>query len=260
MRVGFVTQTHTGDVGYAEAVAQAAAFGFEYVELYMDGATERTRFDHDRFVSLLDDRGLDLLVHLPFLDLDLGTPREAVRRGALDELRACVRDAAEMGAEKAVLHPYSNATPPEYRPAEVHPIIVDSVAELDGFARDLDVELCAENLPGVQLSIHDFDRLFDGTEASMTLDTGHARVDGLDESEIAAFLDSHLDRVSHLHLNETRGPRDEHLPFGSGTLDFEAVLAPLLDADWDGTASIEAYTFDADYLELSKRKLDALLA
>ncbi|WP_101295739.1 sugar phosphate isomerase/epimerase family protein [Halegenticoccus soli] len=260
MRTGFVTQTHTGDVAASEAAAQAAAFGFDFVELYMDGATERTRLDRAALSEALSDRGLDLLVHLPFADLDLGSPRDRIREASIEEQKVCIEDAAGMGAEKAVLHPSSDATPPEWEPEEIYPAIVESVNDLDAFARDRGLEICVENLPGVPLTIDEFDLVFDGTDASMTLDTGHARVDGFEAGDIAAFLEAHLNRVSHLHLNDTRGPRDEHLPFGSGTLDFPTALAPLFDADWDGTASLEVYTFDADYLELGKRKLDALLA
>ena len=46
---------------------------------------------------------------------------------------------------------------------------------------------------------------------------------------------------------------------GSGTTDFATALAPLLDG-WEGTLSVEVYTYDFDYLETSKRKLDGALA
>jgi sugar phosphate isomerase/epimerase len=189
----------------------------------------------------------------------LGSPRDRVREASIDEQRACLDVAADLGAEKAVLHASSHATPPEWQPEEIFPLLLDSVRELDEIGRERDVEICVENLPGVSFTIHEIDLVLDETDASMTLDTGHARVDGMEAEDIAAFLRERRDRVSHVHANETRGPKDEHLPFGSGTLDFETALAPLR-ADWDGTVSLEIYSFDAEYLRLSKRKLDELLA
>ena len=93
----------------------------------------------------------------------------------------------------------------------------------------------------------------------MTLDTGHARVDGMDAAEIAEFLDEHGERVSHVHVNDSRQAADEHVPTGSGNLDFETALAPLREG-WTGTVSAEVFTFDFDYIELSKEKLDGYLS
>ncbi|WP_240334499.1 sugar phosphate isomerase/epimerase [Halorussus sp. MSC15.2] len=163
-----------------------------------------------------------------------------------------------MGAEKAVLHAGTSARPPEWQLDEVAPHLLDSVRILDRFAADRDVEICVENLPGIPLTVHDFDRVFDETEASMTFDTGHARVDGMDADEMADFLADRGDRVSHVHVNDAREAADEHVPTGSGTLDFETALAPLR-GDWTGTVSAEVYTFDFDYLELSAEKLDGYL-
>ncbi len=259
IRTGFVTQTHTGDVTASEAVEQADTFGFDFLELYMDGATERRRLDRESFVDAVEDADLALLVHLPFVDLDLGTPRDDVRDAALAEHRACLDAAAEMGAEKAVLHASTHATYPEWDAETTHPRMLDAVRQLDDHGGEVGVEVCVENLPGVSFTVHEFDRVFEETDASMTFDTGHARVDGMDADASAAFLDDHRDRVSHVHVNDARGAKDEHVPTGSGTTEFEAILAPLLD-DWTGTVSAEVYTFDADYLELSKRKLDEVLA
>lgn len=259
IRQGFVTQTHTGAVTYQESIAFGADVGLDFVELYMDGATERHAVDAREVQRLCTDVGLDLLVHLPFVDLDLGTPRERVREACLDEQRACIRDAAEMGAEKAVLHASSHATPPEWDRGDVFPNALESIRRLDDFGADHDVEVCVENLPGVMPTIHDFETIFAETDAAMTLDTGHARVDGMDAVEIATFLREHADRVSHVHANDARGPQDEHVPTGSGTMDFTAAFEPLVESGWDGTVSLEVYTFDFDYLALSARKLDECL-
>ncbi|MFC7079911.1 sugar phosphate isomerase/epimerase family protein [Halorussus caseinilyticus] len=258
VRRGYVTQTHTGAVPWDEALRSASRIGFDFAELYMDGATERTRLDPNAVGSLAAEEGLDLLVHLPFVDLEIGSPRNAVREGSLSEQRACIEAAAEMGAEKAVLHAGTSARPPEWELEEVAPNLLDSIRVLDRFAADRDVEICVENLPGVPFTVRHFDRVFAETEASMTFDTGHARVDGMDADETADFLADHGDRISHVHVNDAREDADEHVPTGSGTTDFGTALAPLREG-WEGTVSVEVYTFDFDYLALSAEKLDEYL-
>ncbi|WP_435154408.1 sugar phosphate isomerase/epimerase family protein [Haladaptatus sp. DFWS20] len=258
VRTGYVTQTHTGDVPWQAAIEKGANLGFDFAELYMDGATERTKIDTEAVRSLADAEGIDLLVHLPFVDIEIGSPRAGIREASREEQKACIETAEAMDAEKAVLHASSHATPPEWTVEDVEPHLLAAIRELDSFGEERGVEICVENLPGILFTVHDFDRVFSETDASMTFDTGHARVDGMVAEDIAAFLAAHGDRISHIHLNDARGPVDEHVPTGSGTLDFQTALEPIRDG-WSGTVSIEVYTFDFDYLELSKRKLDGYL-
>lgn len=257
-RTGFVSQTHSGDAALEDWIDRGGAAGFDFVEVYMDGASARDALDPDAVVARADDVGLDVLVHLPFVDLDLGTPRDRVRDAALEELERCLDVAAELGAEKAVVHPSSHATPPEWDESVVEPRIVDAVADLDATAADRGVELCAENMPGGYFVLSSFDGLLEATEVATTFDTGHARVDGYDAEAMAAYLDAHRDRVSHVHVNDARSDADEHVPTGSGTTDFATALAPLR-GDWDGTLSLEVFTYDFDFLELGREKLHAAL-
>ena len=258
LRTGFVSQTHSGDAALDDWIERGGESGFDFVEVYMDGATTRESLDPESVADAAGDQGVDVLVHLPFADVDLGTPRDRVRDASIAELEACLRTAAEMGAEKAVIHPSSRADPPEWDRDVVEPRILDAVADLDEFAADEGVTLCAENLPGGYFTLDRFDPLFKATDAAMTFDTGHARVVGYDEDDVAAYLDAHRDRVSHVHINDSRAAADEHVPTGSGTIDFATALAPLADG-WDGTLSLEVYTFDFDYLDVSRRKLHAAL-
>lgn len=255
---GFVSQTHSGDAPLDEWIERGASAGFDFVEVYMDGATERGNLDPEAVARTARSNGIDVSAHLPFVDLDLGTPRDRMRDASVEELKACLRTAARMEAEKAVIHPSSHADWPEWDAEVVEPRIVEAVAELDAFAADHGVELCAENLPVGHYTLGAFDSLLDATRVSMTFDTGHARVDGFDERGMASFLDEWRDRVSHVHVNDGRADEDEHVPTGSGTTDFATALAPLADG-WDGTLSIEVFTFDFDYVEMSRRKLHAAL-
>lgn len=257
-RIGFVTQTHTGEVTPLESIQWASSLGYDFVELYLDGASERTGLDREAITVALEESGVDCLVHLPFVDLDLGTPRNKVREGSIRELRACLDAAADLGAEKAVLHATTHATEPEWDERTTKPRILASVRELEAYATARGIELCVENLPDDIYSIRTIEEVLAETDASLTVDTGHARVSGFSPAETAEFLADHRDRVSHIHVNDARRARDEHVPVGSGTTDFETIFEPV-NTDWAGTFSVEAYTFDKQYMQLSKEKLDACL-
>ncbi|WP_458209051.1 sugar phosphate isomerase/epimerase family protein [Haladaptatus sp. NG-SE-30] len=253
-KTGFVTQV---GMNYEEAFEIAGDLDFDYVELMMDGGTERQRVDPDAVRERAEECDIDLAVHLPFA-LDIGSPFEHVRTGAVREVQAAIETAVAFGATKGVVHASSKAWKPAWDDDELGSNIVESVRVLDDDARERGFEICVENIPGGWFSIHDFDRIFDETDASMTLDTGHARIDGLDSEDIASFVGEHDDRISHFHLNDTRLQKDEHLPFGAGTIDFRAIF-DALPADWGGTLSLEVFTLDYGYIETSKTYLDELL-
>ncbi len=256
--IGFVTQL---GMDRSEALRAAENYGFDYVELMMDGAGARPRLEDDAstLADAFDDHGLDCLVHLPFGGIDVGSPFEHVRAGSVAEIEANLDLAAALGATKAVLHPVSRAWSHAWDDDHLRGCVVESVRELDEYGDGRGVELCAENIPHGVMRTHDFPRLFSETDVSMTLDTGHARMDGRDSGGIASFASQYHDRISHFHLNDTRQTQDEHLPFGAGDIDFERIFRSLPDR-WDGTLSLEVFTHDYDYIGKSKSRLDDVLA
>lgn len=256
--IGFVTQL---GMGLPDAVAIAADHGYDYVEVMLDGAGARDRLAprRDELRTALSDRGVDCTVHLPFGSIDPGSPFDAVRSGAVAELEAHLDLASALGATKATVHPTTDAWAPAHDDETVGDAIVESVRHLDGYAADRDVELVAENIPKGRFDTNGIDELLDRTAVSMCLDTGHARVDGRDDGGIAALIDAHADRISHFHLNDVRGPSDEHLPIGAGFVDFERLFRALPD-DWTGTLSAEVFTHDAGYLGHSLDRIEESLS
>lgn len=256
-RVGFVTQL---PMALDRQLAFAGEAGFEYVEILMDGPTTYRRLADraDAIRETLADGGLDLLVHLPF-PTDIGSPYPGVRNGAVTTQRRCLDVAADLGAEKAVLHPETAAWDVAWAHEDVRGHIDESVASLTGYAAENGIEICAENIFGSAYTIETIDQLLAATDASMTLDTGHARVTGYDAADTAAFVAEHGDRISHVHLNDTRTPQDEHLPFGAGTIEFGTIFDAFAD-DWAGTLSLEVGTDSMEYLRHSKDALDERLS
>ena len=194
---------------------------------------------------------------MPFA-VDIGSPFTPVRGGSVAELIATLDLVTKLGGEKAVFHPSSRAWDLGWTDGELAPLITESVREVTLAARERNVEPCVENVINGPYSIQGFDALLRETDASMTFDTGHARLAGFSRDESARFLDRHRERVSHVHLSDNRGGSDEHLPVGLGTVDFETVLSPLLDSSWAGTITHEVGTTELGYIEQSKRCFGAL--
>jgi len=241
------------------AFAFAAAEGFDHVELNGEHAFRRGRVDPDAVRSLAADHDLGLVVHLPYR-LDACSPHEHVREGGRRELEAAIDLAAGFGADRAVAHAQTLAHEQTWERAEIRGYVVETARRLQEYGADAGVEICVENLKGHHFDVHDFPALFERTDAAMCLDTGHAHVSGMDLAAQADLLREYGDRITHVHLNDTRrDDDDEHLPVGLGCLDFAALVAAMVETDWSGTCTHEVFGFDLAYVATGKERFDAVL-
>ena len=74
------------------------------------------------------------------------------------------------------------------------------------------------------------------------------------------FIDRFHDRIGHIHANDNFGKEDNHLPIGTGTVDFLKVIKALKKVAYDATITLEVFSRDRDYLKISKEKLKAMFA
>ena len=250
------------EMAFARATAWAAAEGFAFVELLLDGpyARERVVDRVDEFRAALADAGVGIVVHLPFA-ADPGVPFGPVRAGVVEELVAGMDLAVDLGAEKVVFHPSSDAWGLGWDERETRGFVHDALDDLVPAARDRGLVPCLENVVSSYYDATALPELLDRyPDAAVTFDTSHALLAGMDEAAMAAFLETHADRVAHLHLVDTRGDRDEHLHPGMGTIDFGTVLSGAADAGWSGTATMEVGTAHYDTIALGKRHVEDVLA
>lgn len=257
IRKGFVEQP---DMELQEAIDRAGEFGFDFLEVMMDGDNHRDALvvENEEIQEWTEEAGISLMAHLPF-SFHIGSPHEHVRHGSIEEIRDCIETAARLGVEKVVIHASSSAWSSVWGEDEIHGFILDAVDELDGAAVDHGVEVCVENVPGGSFTTQDFDTLFEQTDAAMTLDTGHAVRDGMSEREIADFIHANAERISHVHVNDVMGEDIDHVPFGAGRVDFEPIMRAFRESGWAGTLSLEPFTHSFDYVLFSKEKLDELI-
>lgn len=255
LRQGLMIE-HT--VEFERAVAFAVEHQFDFVELNMEYTFHRERVEPDAVKSVIEENGLDVIVHLPYR-LDPGSPHHHVRAGACRELEAAIEQAAEFGAEKAIVHATSTADTRRWEPAHLRRNLVESLERLNQCARSHGVELCAENLKE-PFDVSEFPRLFDQTNVAGCLDTGHAYVTGHGGAEQAELVAQFGERISHIHLNDTRlADDDEHLPVGMGQVEFAPLARTIRETNWTGTCTHEIYAFDLASRALGKTAFTSLL-
>jgi len=74
------------------------------------------------------------------------------------------------------------------------------------------------------------------------------------------FIERFYDRIGHIHANDNFGKEDNHLPIGTGTIDFLKIIKALKQIGYDETVTFEVFSKDRDYLRISREKFIAMIA
>jgi len=245
-------------LGFEDSIVFAAREGFDFVEILLDGPYARHRIEPrvGAMRETLDEHGVDAAVHLPFA-VAVGSPFEPVREGVIREFVAGMDLAGDLGADRVVFHPDSDAWDRGWTEAETREFVHAGLDDLVPAARERGLTPCVENIVNGYYDVHGFPDLLERyPEMAMTFDTSHALLAGMNESKMTDFCETWTDRIEHLHLVDTRSG-DEHLPVGMGRIDFETVFEGL--TGWDGTATLEIGTEDYDTIALGKRHVEELV-
>ena len=241
-------------------VEEIGELGFDYVELTMDPpeAIPQKILSQKRAIQdVLHRYGMGVVAHLPTF-VSTSDLYESLRRASLQENFFALEAAAELGIEKAVLHPGFITGLGKFLPDKSKGYAMESLEAILKKAAGLNITLCIENMfPQARFlsQPHEFQPLFDAfPEIRLTLDVGHANLGG-GKNKSSEFIRLYGFRIGHVHANDNFGKEDSHLPIGAGVIDFEKILKDLKDAQYNETITLEVFSRDRDYLKISKEKI-----
>ncbi len=113
----------------------------------------------------------------------------------------------------------------------------ESLITCENYAKDLGVNIAVENMPNIDdflyKDINELNKLLINLDIGMTLDVGHAGVNGFLEN------DMYFDSIKHVHLSDNNHDHDMHYALGEGSIDFKAVIKNFEENNYDGIYVIE---------------------
>jgi len=250
-------------MGYRQAMEFAVENRFKGVEIWSNvfdftpGSVSEEEIDHIRGVA--EDNGLMLAIHFC-----AGNDLAGINKGHLEEsrrqLRETIRICNRIGGSVVVVHPgqsprlsLHNKTPlkryPRFQPEnlkkEAQVRFKESLADAARCGEGMGVIIGLENFSHadncIQSRLEDIVEWVDDIASpslKITLDTGHANLEGGVKKAVAAYGS----RIVHIHIDDNDGNSSSHGELGSGTIDWHAI-APFLRS-FDGMLSIEILGFD----------------
>lgn len=201
------------------------------VEIFMDGAHFNGLSDKELYALAKELKKLPLeySVHPPIFDLNLTSENAAIRQATVAEFKKAIRFAGEIKASHVVIDP-------GIRQLEIFDLkkavgrSKEAIQELILLAEEFLVKLGIENIGylGKELFTKkeyiSFIEEFDHSLVGYLLDTGHAHLTKWNQPELFKEIEKNLIAV---HVNDTKGNKDNHLPIGEGNIQWDDIFQVL---------------------------------
>ena len=239
-----------------EEINKILGLGFQYVELTIEwpsSTVEMLKKVKMELNDLLTSFEFPPKIHAPWY-LEIASPYEMIRKGALEEAKKIMDFAREVGATTVTFHPFS----PKWMSAlkeEAKKLNLDAFSKLVELGREYSLTICLENTDvGAFTSISALNFIFSKIpELKLTLDLGHAWLGGAEK--LKAYIRHLGDRIVHVHAHDNNGQVDMHLPIGAGKLDWNLALGLLKFLEYSETITLEPHVGDLAYLSFSKERI-----
>jgi sugar phosphate isomerase/epimerase len=239
--------------------AWMAELGLDFIDLTLEPPAAATWVVRPEQVKqLLRKHSLGVVGHTAYY-LPIASSFEALRRGAVEELKRALKFFAAIECRWMNVHPDGHA--PFVDERTVVKRNIESLRELVAFAAPLGVGVMLENVPGRFNSVAQLEPIFEAVpELGLHLDIGHCNL-GVPRSTAGELIARFASRLAHVHIHDNRGGHaDLHLALGMGDLDVAGHVRELRTAGFDSTITLEVFARDRHYLGYSRDRLRELWA
>lgn len=242
-----------------------AQLGLDYLELTMDPPQAHFSQIYNQSTAIkksLRQLGLGLVCHMPTY-VHTADLTESIRNASLQEVIHSLETAADLEAEKVVLHPSSISGLSFYVPDLARSLAMESLDRIWRRAEQLGITICLENMfSKISLFVEpqDFEPIFRAFPAmQFVLDTGHAFIGDKSGQRIIDFITRFGDRLGHVHVSDNCGNHDEHICVGYGQINFKEIARALKQVDYDNSITLEIFDEDRTEIVKSRQKLSRIL-
>ena len=211
--------------------------GYTGWEIVQEGTQCLTGETITHVQEIRDTTDLELTLHLPFSDMNLGGLNTRIRNEVLHQMKDYLNIASEF-VELAVVHPGYLSPHGAQLPDLAWQTNIESLQSICDFAADQGITIAVENMPEVPKIFGKYPQeMLQMVEeikrdnVGLTFDIGHANTMGLDKDKGTEIMDDFLKmykgKITHVHLHDNMGKNDEHLPIGKGNVDWKHVMNSL---------------------------------
>ena len=229
--------------------------GFDFVDLFLEpDKASLEAIDPAAVRREIERFGLDTVGHLAWY-LPIGSPLPQLREAAVAAAGAYLGAFREIGVGAVTVH--ANWPPGMFSDDEGVGWQTQSLRELVRRAEALRIRLLYEPIDTRRDSPENVECILNQVPGLLChLDTGHSNLFGRKPADL---IRQFARKLFHLHVHDNDGFYDQHLPPGTGKVDWKQVFAALRGIGYDRTITLEVFSRDRDYVLLAKSKIERLI-
>ena len=195
-----------------------------------------------------------LAVHGPFIGIQYMHIDHLLRKAVSQRMDLTFQAVIELNASRLVLHTgfKHEVLMFDFFDKWVEDTAVFWRKEISRYAEQgitVVMENVVESDPTALIELHD---RVDHDHFKLCLDVGHANL--FSKLPLTAWIEKMGSRLVHLHIHDNLGRLDEHLPWGKGNIQFDAVFETLHQLVPDVTVSLEVDS-DMDTIMANLKKM-----
>lgn len=228
----------------------------KHIELVDDGWHTLNKKRVTILQEVSKSEGIQYTVHAPFADINIASPSKPLLKASIKRLEQSISYASALGAKLWVLHPGMKTGISNFYPEAEWKQNVASIKQLLNTAKNYNLTVAIENLPGkywfIMNTPSDFIRFYNetGLETGIVLDVAHAYLEG----KVESFLKEVPKNIIHVHVSDNLGEIDNHFGIGYGKIDYPKFAQSLKEIGYCGNVVIES----GDHIEESIQTLKKL--
>ena len=215
------------------ALAKRHGLSFEAFDLTLLQTTENT----EAFLQAQEvyrESGLASSLHGAFIDINPASGDAAMRRLSRARCEESCKTAQAIGADTVVFH---GSCFPFLRGSFLEHWAEDCAEFYAALAQKYSLDICVENSMDLDPApLRELMRRVQSDRVAVCLDIGHVNYSNAPAADWFAALEG---KIRYLHISDNGGKFDEHLPLGSGTVDWKSVSDL-----WQAAGSVEKITLE----------------
>lgn len=239
-----------------QAVEICVKLGAEWVEIIWDlphFTPGGKKPDLRRIGRVIGDADVGVSVHASFWDVNPASIIPEIRRAAVKRIKAGIEVCAKLGGNPVVLHAGKCPVPEvDWMWRKTGEAYERTMKEVCAFARRLGVRIAVENGSyafGPYATFEEIPELLRKFDVEICLDIGHSylvekRRSRSPERRIADKIEELGGKISHVHVHDNRGLKDDHLVPGEGEIDFRPIALALERIGYSGALVVELFNPD----------------
>jgi len=227
-----------------------------YVEILDEGLHRLDTKRLDTIRRIVSEKGFELTLHAPFVDMNIASPNPILRRTILRQLEKSILYASRLDCRLWIFHSGKRTGISEFYPGLDWQLNLESMRYLLEVARRHGVEISVENVPEpfpfLMKNVGDFSRFYNDfdDDIGLTFDIGHANIN----HQVLEFIQQFPKKIVHIHASDNDGAFDYHRGIGYGNVDWEKVASAVKKSKYGNIIMLESI----DHVEKSLQKLREL--